>query len=348
MSTSIATDPATAVRDAVAGFDPDRPTLVAGHFDADGLAACAIIVRMLAARGREAATRIVGRGESIWSADMRRELAARRPGSLVVVDLGVGDSDLVPGVPTLVIDHHVPRGEGGSATVVSGHGIVPEPPSALLAYRGAVGLTDPDPWAWLAALGIIGDLADGAGFPELAVARARHGITALRETVALVNAARRAAAADAAPALALLLRCDGPREVIDGGHPETAVLRAARAEVRRALDAAARAAPTVRGGVALVRIASPCQIHPLLAQRWRQRLRGLVVVVANTGYRPGWVHMAARGPEGVDLVRFFADHRPPGADDLYGGGHRGASGGALRVAAWNAFAAGLGFPEQRL
>ena len=59
-------------------------------------------------------------------------------------------------------------------------------------------------------------MADGAGFPELERARARWGKTALKDAVSLVNAPRRTAAADATPALNLLLTGDGPRVITKG------------------------------------------------------------------------------------------------------------------------------------
>ena len=79
------------------------------------------------------------------------------------------------------------------------------------------------------------------------------------------------------------------------------------------------------------------------------RLKDNIVMVANTGYRPGWVHFAVRSATGQDLVAFLRDHAPDGADENYGNGHRQATGGALRPAVWNAFVAGLGFgPEVQL
>ena len=108
--------------------------------------------------------------------------------------------------------------------------------------RGARSPT-PEPLLWLAALGLIGDMAEKAGFPEMAEARARYGKTALRDAVSLVNAPRRSASADAGPALALLLKANGPKEIISGDHPETAALRAAREEVKAELEAAKRVGP---------------------------------------------------------------------------------------------------------
>lgn len=327
-------------------FDPSRPPLILGHFDADGLSATAILARALA--GRHPDVRVTGKGENPWSPAMQEELAARRPGGLLVTDLGVREGDILPGTPTILIDHHVPTGRPGEATVISGNGWQPEPTSALLTYWCAEALGDATELLWLAALGLVGDMAEEAGFPELAEAQARYGKTAIRDAVSLVNAPRRTAAADPSPALALLLKCGSPKELLKGGHPETEALHAAKAEVAAALNVAKRVAPKVSGDVALIRFASPCQIHPLIAQQWRGRLRDKIVLAANTGYREGWVHFAARTGNGTDLIRFLADHRPPGAGSEYGSGHVQATGGALQPADWNHFIAGLGFPDEQV
>ena len=98
-----------------------------------------------------------------------------------------------------------------------------------------------------------------------------------------------------------------------------------------------------------MRLHTPCQIHPLVAQSWKGRLRDKIVLVANTGYRPGWVHFAARSATGANLIQFLREHRPAGADENYGNGHEQATGGALRPADWNEFVHGLGFgPEMQV
>lgn len=345
-------DPRAAARaafvEALGAFDRKRPVLVLGHFDADGLSAAAILRRALERASWQADVRIVGKGENPWSEAMREELAAQDPGALIVADLGVQAGEVLPGVPTVLIDHHVPIGAPEAATVIGGHGLRPEPTSALLAYWCAEGLGEAGDLLWLAGLGLVGDMAEEAGFPEMAEAQARYGKTALRNAVSMVNAPRRTAAADAGPALALLLKADGPKELLGGAHPETAALLAAKQEVAAELEVARRVAPKVRDGVALIRFSSPCQIHPLVAQAWRGRLKDKVVLAANTGYREGWVHFAARTATGADLVEFLAERRPPGAEEGYGGGHRQATGGALRIPAWNRFVETLGFPEERL
>jgi single-stranded-DNA-specific exonuclease len=322
--------------------------LILGHFDADGLAASAIFKRALAAAGASADVRIVGKGENAWSSPIQSELETLGTTGLIVADLGVREGFILPGTPTLLVDHHVPMGTPGDAAVISGHGLQPEPTSSLLAYWCVHSFANQESLLWLAAIGLIGDMAEQRSFPELDEAYKRFGKTALRNAVTLVNAPRRTANADATPALALLLKCNSPKELLSREHQETHVLLAAKEEVKAAMERAKRVPPKIRGDVALIPLSSACQIHPLVAQQWRSRLKDKVVIAANRDYRPGWVHFAARTGNGSDLIRFFAERRPDGADENYGSGHRQASGGALRIPEWNRFVTDLGFPEEQI
>jgi single-stranded-DNA-specific exonuclease len=339
---------AQALLSALESFDRGAPVLVLGHNDADGLSSTAILVRALSRADWTVRTRTLGRGENPWSPEMAGELAREELGGLIVADLGVRSGAPKPGTPTIILDHHVPRGVPSDTTVISGYGLDPIPTTSLLAYWCATAIGPAEDLLWLAAIGLIGDGAEKSGFPEMAEAR-RYGVTALRDATALVNAPRRASSGDSGPALALLLKANGPKQVLSGEHPETAALLAAREEVNAELDAAKRIGPAIRDGVALIRLHSACQIHPLVAQSWRGRLRNEIVLAANTGYRPGWVHFAARAARDRDLIAFLAERAPPGADENYGGGHAAATGGALRPADWNIFVERLGFgPEQQV
>ena len=334
--------------DALARFGERGPVVVLSHFDADGLAAAAILTLALRAAGRAVEVLVVGKGESPWDATVAERIAAHDPAGLIVADLGTRAEPVLPGCPTLIVDHHVPTGEPRDAITLSGNGVDPEPTSALIAWWAAGALGNQRDHLWLAALGLIGDMADERGFPELAEAQARWGKTALRDATSLVNAPRRTAAADAGPALRLLLRVDGPKGITKSDDPDALALHAAKSEVRAAMDVAKRIAPMVGGDVALVAFDSPCQIHPLIAQQWRGRLRDKIVIAANRGYRPGWVHFAARSAGGRDLIAFLAEHRPVNADGRYGNGHAQATGGALPAALWNRFVDGLGHADARV
>jgi single-stranded-DNA-specific exonuclease len=87
----------------------------------------------------------------------------------------------------------------------------------------------------------------------------------------------------------------------------------------------------------------------MIAPQWRSRLRDKIVIAANLRYRPSWVHFAARSASGRDLIACrLAEHRPPDADGRYGNGHAQATGGALPIASWNIFIAGLGLPQAQV
>ncbi|MEO8629293.1 MAG: phosphoesterase [Betaproteobacteria bacterium] len=328
-------------------FDRNLPTLIMGHHDVDGLAAMAILIRAFQAAGRAVVSRIVGRAENVWSKAMMDELRDIELGGVIAADLGVRQGSIKTGTPTIVIDHHVPTGIPTAATVITGYGLQPVPTSSLLAYWCSQELADVERWVWIPALGLIGDMADRDGFLELAVARERYGITTLREATSLLNAPRRSASGNASAALTLLLKSESPKEIISGQHAETETLLAAREEVKRALDAAKRLPPRIRNSVDLILLDSPCQIHPLIAQSWRGRLRKTIVLAANTGYRPGWIHFSVRSALDIDLVEFLAKHAPAGADENYGSGHPQATGGALSPADWNALITDLGFGSQK-
>ena len=335
----------------------DAPPLIASHDDADGLSSSALLARQWrTVRGSMPEIRLVGRGENAWDDRFAAELAERAPSSLVIADLGVAGRRPVPGTSLAVVDHHVPTGSPDDALVVSGYGLEPTPSTSVLAHWCAGGLGDASDLDWLATVGLIGDYGDKADFPLIAEAKKRYGAGKLRETVSLVNAPRRSSSGDARPALDLLLKAESPRDAVDGGHPETELCQAAREEVKAAV-AEGRKQPPRFGGrygrdVAVIRLDSLCQIHPLVAQSWVGRLRGkdqdgVIVFAANFGFHDGQVSFAGRAGGEADIIDFLAKHRPEGADPTrYGNGHRRASGGTLSHDAWNAFADDLGLgPE---
>lgn len=331
----------------VASLALGQPVGVLCHSDADGLAAGAILARTLERLGHRPVVDVTGKGESAWSAPVRARLARLGLQALLVADLGSRAQPLLD-VPTLLIDHHRPVGTPPGATLISGYGHEPTPTSGLLAYWCGQAIAPIDDLIWIAAISLLSDIGDHAPFAELDAARQRYKATPLRSATTLLNAPRRTAGGDARPALELLLRANDPREIIRGTSPEVALLNAARAEVNAALAEAKKAAPVFRGNVAMIRIATPCQVHPLIAQVWRTRLPQYIVFGVNTGYLPGYVHFSARAARGISVLDFLRAHAPAEADERYGNGHDQASGGALRDAVWNAFAAGLGFGPELL
>ncbi len=329
--------------------------------DCDGLPAGALLVRALRLAGYLHVTvESKRKGESAWNPEVIARLAAQKPEALFVLDLGSRADALLPGVPTLLIDHHLPGGVPPGAELITGYGAEPTPTTGLLVYWCVRGLLSPEQYKsllWLVALSILSDLGDKAPFTELADARATWPTGPMRDAVALLNAPRRTASADASEALNVLLMAESPKQIVSGALPETAALRAAKEEVAAALAIAKKAAPrfsrkyrdTLGADLVALRMDTPCQVHPLVAQTWRGRFKDSIVMGVNFGFRPGYVHFSARGPKGVNVIRFLREHAPPGADQGYGNGHDQASGGAVPVGVWDAFAEDLGFgPELKL
>ena len=328
--------------------------------DADGLPAAALLVRALHAAGYPHVTTEARRKfENAWMPEVHARLAALHPQALLVVDLGARPDVVLPGVPTLLIDHHAPFGTPPGAVLLTSYGTEPTATSGLLALWCAQAIA-PDKaheLQWLAGISLLSDLGDKAPFPELAESKARFGATALKDLTALLNAPRRSAAGDASVALELLLRAETPKQVMKSDDPALAELRAAKVETSAALAMARKTAPKfstkwkkeLGADLAMVRISTPCQVHPLVALTWRGQLKHAVVFGVNTGFRAGYVHFSGRAPSGVNLLRFLRAHTPEGADGTFGGGHDQASGGALTVALWNVFATDMGFgPEMQV
>ncbi|MFC7694981.1 hypothetical protein ACFQY5_40910, partial [Paeniroseomonas aquatica] len=103
---------------------------------------------------------MLGRGENVWSPEMASELGTQEIGGLIVADLGTRAEPPLPGMATILLDHHVPTGILQAALLVSGHGLHPTPTTSLLAWWCAGAVAEVDDLLWLAALGIIGDMEE--------------------------------------------------------------------------------------------------------------------------------------------------------------------------------------------
>jgi hypothetical protein len=158
-----------------------------------------------------------------------------------------------------------------------------------------------------------------------------------------VNAARRASDYQPETAARALLQHTTPRELVRSESAEVDALRRARQEVQRELAEAKKAAPKFSGNVALIRVRSRCQVHPVIAQIWRTRLPKYIVIVANDGYLPGRVNFSMRSSSGVNLLDFLRAIDLGEGEGSYARGHDQATGGSLPVERWNLLLARLGF-----
>lgn len=214
--------------------------------DADGLPAAALLVRALNAAGYEHVSAEPRRKfENAWMPEVHARLATVNPEALMLVDLGSRPDTVLPGVPTLLIDHHAPFGTPPGAVLLTSYGTEPTATSGLLALwcAQAIAPETAHELQWLAGISLLSDLGDKAPFPELDESKARFGATALKDLTALLNAPRRSAVGDATVALELLLRAESPKQVMKGDDPALAELRAAKVETSAALAAARKTAP---------------------------------------------------------------------------------------------------------
>jgi single-stranded DNA-specific DHH superfamily exonuclease len=328
----------------LAAVPPGSHHLLLCHNDADGLAAGVLLCRALERAG-QSDTRLLPttKGESAWSQTTLERLGSARPDALFVVDLGSRSRPIYPGVPTLLIDHHRPMGVPPGSVLISSYQWQPNPCTAALAYWLGATLADVGELDWVAAVGIIGDLGQHATLEPLPAAKERYGSRTLREATVLVNAARRSASGDASVALAALLAAREPAEIALGRLPEARQLAEMRQAFNAALAEAKRAAPAFNQRVALIRVQSPYQVHPVLAQIWRGKLPNHIVMVANEGYLPGRVSFSLRTMLDVSLLDFLQAFSHALDATEFGYGHDKATGGSMSTEEWKRLLATMGF-----
>jgi len=318
---------------------------VAYHGDADGTGSAALAVKFLERTGRTPVALSPGKGEDLFGETFAARLRASDPSALLVLDQGSRPRAVLPGIPTLVVDHHDAPAEGVPADVyLSGLDEAPVPAAALMTWRLLSPLTDLGDVAWYMGVGVHGDLGAEAPFPEFAAAKKQFGAKHIADAAALVNAAKRSADHDTETSLAALLAAARPADLAGGKVAQSEQLSAYRAEVQGERARCAKTAPKFSGEWALLRFSSPCQIHGPVASSWVGRLPKNIVVAANDGYTPGNVHFSVRTRRpSEDLLARLREHRGTvGAPEL-GQGHAQATGGVLPTAAFERLLTALGF-----
>jgi len=320
----------------VAALDRAARAVILHDSDADGVTSGVVLQRTLERLGFRNVIRVIpNRERDAWTEANRALVAAQEPRGLFVLDLGVREEPIVDGVPACFIDHHRPAGAPAGSTVISAYTWDPIPNTSLIVYDLCATLADVRDLDWIAAIGVLSDLGERAPFTLLAEVKKRYTMKDLKEATALINAARRASEYQPEVAARALLDHASPRALVTS--EAIAPLRAAREEVNREMAVAKMAAPKFSGNVALVRVRSRCQVHPLIAQIWRSRLPKYIVMVANDGYLPGRVNFSMRSAAGIDLNDFLRAHGLPAR------GHDQATGGSVSEVEFAALLQRLGF-----
>jgi hypothetical protein len=321
----------------------DRHVLVAPHTDVDGLSSGVLALRALRTLGARTSAQLPGKGEHAHSPAFQERLERVGAEALVVLDMGSRAEPIVPGLPTLVIDHHQSTEFPEGAQVLSSYGYEPIAPTSLLTYALVSPLVIPGPLEWLAVLGTVADLGVDAPLPFLKDALRRARRKAVTEAVALLNAARRSTHFAAPLALEVLMRAGNASDITEGRVPGVDALRDCRLEVQREVARCAKTPPRFSGNVALLLFSSGAQIHPLVAVRWAQRLPEHIVIAANVGYLPGRVNFAMRSRMPTDLIAFLKGLDLPPFKGEFARGHAKATGGSLSAKEFLQLTEALGF-----
>ncbi|KAI0889190.1 DHH phosphoesterase [Annulohypoxylon maeteangense] len=334
-----------------------KKTLIVPDKDADGLSSGAILQKTLILLGLEPnliSAHLLQKGTNLHDESERAAMAVYKPDYIFILDQGSRQSPPVIDTPhkALIIDHHWALEDDfpkGSHRVTACHS-PPVATSSLLTYHICNELHPEVQRScdWLCVLGTHGDLGNSLKweppFPDMQATFKTYTKSAINEAVSLINAPRRTATYDVPAAWAALTATDSPKDL-----RQNSTLLAARAEVNAEVERCARAAPKFSGDgkIAVIRVNSAAQVHPVIATRWAGHLESPklhVVLVANEGYLPGMVNFSCRIPRSarerdppVNIIEILQDIVARAPDptlrerlgESYARGHKEASGGIV-------------------
>lgn len=337
--------------------------------DADGLSAGVILYRTLVALGMkedQLKVHLLSKGTSLRSESEADQIQKLEPSFVIVLDQGSFDGpEIVPGIPTLIIDHHYSFEFPDKAIVCTAAYSPPIATSALLTYHICEAL-HPDLKTKIDYLGVIGTVGDLSATvkwvepfpPYLGEVMRDKGKKNVSDAVGLLNAPRRSSIYNTIEAWNSLLYTNNPSEILHHStNPHLKKLLEARDEVAVETENNSHNAPLFSADkrTACLIISSGCQVHPVVATRWAGFLKSkdlAIVMCANTGYHPGKVHFSCRIPkfrrvdDGTDkaidiqaILKDYASRNPDLERRLKAGGnfakgHKEASGGVLETELW--------------
>lgn len=300
---------------------------------------------------------LVEKGANIHAKSEREAMAAKAPAYIIVLDQGsVAAPSLIdsPSAKSLIIDHHLSDAFPENALVVSACHYPPVSTSSLLTYEICKPLSNDlgTDCAYLACIGTHGDLGNtlkwNPPFPDMTETFKSHTKKSINDAVSLINAPRRTAKYDVITAWNALLSSTELKTLLNNGR-----LQSARAEINNEVELNTHTPPkfSADGRIAVLRINTAAQVHPVIATRWAGYLNSKaleIVVCANSGYLPGMVNFScriarcARSREPpvniIESLKAAADLSTDGLRDRLGEsfarGHKEASGGVVPVEAF--------------
>ncbi|KAL8984117.1 MAG: hypothetical protein Q9177_004786 [Variospora cf. flavescens] len=272
--------------------------LIVPDKDADGLDAGVIVHRTLTALGAAASSidvHLVAKGNTIHDEEEREAMKKKNPKYIIVVDQGSSAGPEVIddlAVKSLIIDHHLSDDFPKDALICKD--LRPDI-APLIGY--------------MCAMGTHGDLGNtlkwAPPFPDMQDVFKTHTKKSINDAVSLLNAPRRTAKFDVVSAWEALLAASSPKDILTNRR-----LLSARAEINEEVERQTHTAPKFSkdGKIAVFRINSAAQVHPVIATRWAGHLKSAkleIVLVANSGYLPGKVNFSCR------IARCARNRDPP-------------------------------------
>lgn len=294
------------IRDCVSSA---QPTLIVPDKDADGLASGAILYRTLVLLGLDPtliSVYLVQKGTNIHDPSSRIAMAEFKPAFIFILDQGSRQSPRLIDGPHrgIVIDHHhaLEHDHPLDALHVTACDCPPVATSSLLTYLICRELHDKveEKCDWLCVMGTHGDLGNTLKweppFPDMKPTFKKYTKKAINDAVSLINAPRRTASYNVSVAWDSLNNASSPKVLLADRN-----LLTARAEVNAEVERCTHTPPKFSsdGRIAVFRISSAAQVHPVIATRWAGHLSSTkleVVLVANEGYLPGMVNFSCRVP----------------------------------------------------
>jgi hypothetical protein len=296
-------------------------------------------------------------------------MAAKQPGYIFVLDHGSTSSPSLidQAHKALIIDHHYAGADDfpeGSQHVNASQ-YPPVVTSSLLTYLICKPLHRDvgDKCDWLAIIGTHGDLGNTfkwePPFPDMKDTLKQYSKKLINEAVSSLNAPRRTANFDVVTAWDALIQASNAQDTVEGlrNLVKNARLLEARAEIAHEVERCTHTPPkfSFDSRVAVLRITSPCQVHPVIATRWAGTLSSKkleVILVANDGYVKDMVNFSCRIPKSarardppvniIEILKEYANQAESG--DLkerlgtsFARGHKEASGGIVPKAEFEEF-----------
>ena len=328
--------------------------------DTDGLTSGVILYRSLELLGLSndlIDVHLIKKGNAVSSDEERALITEKKPDYIFVLDQGSrGCAPLSQeSHKAVVIDHHYAL-EGDhpeNATLITACNSPPVATSSLLTYTICSELHPEvaEKCDWLCIMGTHGDLGNTLKweppFPDMKEPLKRYTKKAINDAVGAINAPRRTAQYDVISAWQALLNAKEPSEIMRNKR-----LNEARLEIADEVERVTHTAPkfSYDAKIAVFRITSAAQVHPIIATRWAGHLQSPrleIVLVANDGYLPGQVNFSCRIPRCararetpvniIESLKAIAASSPTGdlverLGESFARGHKEASGGIVGIA----------------